>query len=246
MLIWDGPRNGSINGVPLRYVDADYAKARTTLDEIIVLKPKAFFDEYAALYPEPPKTLLEVGVFEGGSALIFAEMWPEVKITGIDSRKRNDDLIQLINRFGLSDRISLHYETSQADLAALNRILDAEMPEMDLIIDDASHLYQLSRKCFEILFPRLKPGGRYIIEDWGWAHWESWAKLAQYTNEPALSNLVWELCMATATSPRIVSQAQLDSRKAVFRKAMTCPKLACPVALEELYTARGQHLQHLL
>jgi hypothetical protein len=41
MLIWDGPRNGSINGVPFRYVDADYAKARTTLDEIIVLKPKA-------------------------------------------------------------------------------------------------------------------------------------------------------------------------------------------------------------
>src|SRR4029077_11377083 len=37
---------------------------------------------------------------------------------------------------------------------------------IDVVIDDASHLYGPTRRSFEILFPLLKPGGAYIIEDW--------------------------------------------------------------------------------
>lgn len=246
MLVWDNQLSGSIQGVPFRYVTPEFKNARTSLSEIFVLKPKKFFDDYKALYPVPPKTLLEVGIFEGGSAMIFAAMWPEIQITGIDFRKRNDDVVELVDRLGFSDRIKFHYETSQDDLQALNRILDSEMPEMDLIVDDASHMYQLTRDCFEILFPRLKPGGNYIIEDWGWAHWTGWAKYTHYAGQPALSNLVWELCMATATSPSILAQAQVDAHKAIFRKSPNCPKLPCPVPLETLYTARGTPLQNLI
>ena len=38
------------------------------------------------------------------------------------------------------------------------------------MIDDASHLLAESRSSFESLFPRLRPGGLYIIEDWNAGH----------------------------------------------------------------------------
>ena len=37
---------------------------------------------------------------------------------------------------------------------------------LDLVIDDASHLYGPTMASFEVLFPRLRPGGLYVIEDW--------------------------------------------------------------------------------
>jgi len=49
---------------------------------------------------------------------------------------------------------------------------------VDLVIDDASHFLFETRESFRFLFPRLRPGGIYIIADWGWAHWpeDYWQK----------------------------------------------------------------------
>ena len=35
------------------------------------------------------------------------------------------------------------------------------------MIDDASHLLDPTRSSFDVLFPLLRPGGVYVIEDWG-------------------------------------------------------------------------------
>jgi hypothetical protein len=42
---------------------------------------------------------------------------------------------------------------------------------LDLVIDDASHIYGPTKASFQALFPLLRPGGLYLIEDWAWAHW---------------------------------------------------------------------------
>ena len=42
--------------------------------------------------------------------------------------------------------------------------------ELDLVVDDASHTYEETKASFEFLFPLLRPGGIYVIEDWSWAH----------------------------------------------------------------------------
>ena len=44
---------------------------------------------------------------------------------------------------------------------------------LDLVIDDASHRLEPTRASFDMLFPRLRPGGLYIIEDWNCDH--NWA-----------------------------------------------------------------------
>ena len=36
------------------------------------------------------------------------------------------------------------------------------------MIDDGSHLLEETRACFETLFPRLRKGGLYMLEDWNW------------------------------------------------------------------------------
>jgi hypothetical protein len=50
-------------------------------------------------------------------------------------------------------------------------IVDQEFDgPLDLIIDDSSHLMPQSRESFCALFPKLRPGGAYIVEDWSFAH----------------------------------------------------------------------------
>lgn len=42
----------------------------------------------------------------------------------------------------------------------------------DLFIDDASHVNDLTIKTFEIMFPLLRPGGCYVVEDLESSHWQ--------------------------------------------------------------------------
>lgn len=37
---------------------------------------------------------------------------------------------------------------------------------IDLVINDASHVYDLTLASFNCLFPHVAVGGRYVIEDW--------------------------------------------------------------------------------
>lgn len=53
---------------------------------------------------------------------------------------------------------------SEADLERLADVV----PKLDIIIDDASHASYHQQLAFRYLFPRLKPGGLYIIEDLFW------------------------------------------------------------------------------
>ena len=39
---------------------------------------------------------------------------------------------------------------------------------LDMVMDDASHIYEPTLASFQILFTLLPEGGLYIIEDWAW------------------------------------------------------------------------------
>lgn len=111
--------------------------------------------------------LLELGVYKGGSLLLWRDYFPLGTIVGID--------ISLPKGFQPTERIQV-FEGSQADPGFLSHVADETAPDgFDIIIDDASHIGELTKIAFWHLFDNhLKPGGLYIIEDWGTGYWDGW------------------------------------------------------------------------
>jgi hypothetical protein len=118
--------------------------------------------------------LLELGVQRGGSMYLWRDLFPQGQIAGLD-----------LNPIPIDDdsgRIHV-YQGFQQDPMVLDRIGAEVAPEgFDIIIDDASHLGEYTRDSFWHLFRyHLKPGGIYVIDDWGCAYWNDWADGHRYT-----------------------------------------------------------------
>src|ERR1700681_4800024 len=98
------------------------------------------------------------------------------------------------------------WRTNQAERAALLEIVDRDLGgEVDLVINDGSHLLAPTRASFEALFPLLPPGGLYIIEDWAWEHWPEFQSADNFgAGEEGLTKLVSELVAATGTSRTLI------------------------------------------
>lgn len=110
--------------------------------------------------------LLELGVYQGHSLSMWADYFDEGTIVGLDVREPAQ---------ALASRVKF-YQGSQTDERLLSRIAAETAPDgFDIVIDDCSHLGEWSRISFWHLFDRhLKPGGVYVIEDWGTGFLPSW------------------------------------------------------------------------
>ncbi|GHT28252.1 hypothetical protein AGMMS49574_02200 [Bacteroidia bacterium] len=75
------------------------------------------------------------------------------------------------------------YQGSQVDLDVLSRIVDENGP-FDLIIDDGSHVNNHIITTFQYLFPKLKEGGIYVIEDIQTSYWKSMGGDNENFNNP--------------------------------------------------------------
>jgi hypothetical protein len=104
--------------------------------------------------------LLEIGIRRGGSLELWRDYFPHGRIVGID--------LKLPKNFFPGERVEV-FEGSQADTRFLSEVAAKTAPGgFDVIIDDASHIGELTKTTFWHLFDRhLKPGGLYAIEDWG-------------------------------------------------------------------------------
>ena len=103
---------------------------------------------------------MELGVASGASLLIWRDYLPNATIVGVDVIEPPPCIVG-------QDRI--HFiRGSQDDQAVLDRAGMIAGGPFDLIVDDASHIGYLTKRAFCYLFPLwLKPGGHYVIEDFG-------------------------------------------------------------------------------
>jgi len=134
-----------------------------TLDEIFIKhqtdkssKGHNYSPTYELLFEELRGEIfdfLEIGIDKGDSLRAWEEYFPNAVINGvdiIDCKKDNSDRIKT-------------FLGSQTDA----KFLDQLFQEIDplIIIDDGSHVSTDQIFTFEYLFPKLKSGGYYCIED---------------------------------------------------------------------------------
>jgi hypothetical protein len=100
-------------------------------------------------------TLLEIGVSAGNSMRLWEQYFSKARVHGIDIRPACFKVKR--------ERATIHIG-SQIDTVFLSEVLKLSgVP--DIIIDDGSHKSHDQITSLMFLFPELKPGGWYVIED---------------------------------------------------------------------------------
>ena len=237
---WKNQTEFSVDGVRFLCSLDDYTR-KTDNDRIIILKDRGSLECYRQeLGNTRVRNLLEFGILEGGSAVLFTLMMELEKFVGIDLRESARGIEPFLARHEVGKKIKFHFSVSQSDERAVRNLIQSEFAKspIDLIIDDASHQYAHTKKTFEIAFPHLRPGGVYVIEDSGWPHWKGYDG---FTGEPAMSVLIFELVMLCATSPEVVSDIRIFSAFAFIRKSETATDLL-DFSIEKFYQKRGLYL----
>jgi hypothetical protein len=131
---------------------------------------------YGALYEalfaprrESARAVLELGVYSGASALVWAEYFTRASVVGADIT-----LSRL--RFG-ADHPRIRFVQTDATVPAAIAATSAAAAELglspavgaatayDIIVDDASHDPNHQVASAELFVPSLAPGGVYVIED---------------------------------------------------------------------------------
>jgi SAM-dependent methyltransferase len=213
---WDGKNSFRTPRFNFSFPGSDYS-GKTTLEKIPLLKNRELLEIYRNLTIDTPvRSIFEIGFFQGGMPLFLADMIAPEKIVAVDWSPPSEELMSLIARNGLSSSIELIGDIDQADTGRIRSILDDQFGSepLDLIIDDCSHYYAQTKACIEALFGYLKPGGKYVIEDWGWTHWPKapWqTDESPFLGMESMTNLIFELVMALGSDDSVISGTSDDS-----------------------------------
>lgn len=247
-LEWRNDREFSVAGVKFECAPLGDYSGKTTSERFLLLKDRGSIEQYATVFRgEQPKNILEFGIFQGGSPALFALWFEAQKFVGIDIAEPIPAFDEFCRTHPVGNRISTYYRTSQDDRPKVEDIVRREFGNapIDLIIDDASHYYEYTRATFEIAFPLLRPGGTYVIEDWGWAHWAD--VHSHYLGKPPLSILIMELVMLCASRYDLISDIQIYPAFAFIHKSPAAPPME-NFKLDGSYHARNIEIRqpHLM
>ncbi|MFI5557891.1 class I SAM-dependent methyltransferase [Amycolatopsis japonica] len=132
-----------------------------------------FYTQHYQRHFEPlrhrPLTILEIGVgglgledpsMGGASLRMWKRYFPRALVYGVDIEDKAPVAEQ---RIGI-------LRADQSNHSALAKVVDATGP-LDVIIDDGSHVNEHVLTSFRTLFPYLRDGGIYVIEDLQTAYW---------------------------------------------------------------------------
>ncbi|WP_448588135.1 CmcI family methyltransferase [Thermocrinis sp.] len=133
-------------------------------------KWEGYYEVYEQLflpYRNEPVSILEIGVQNGGFLEILSSyFWRAKAVVGCDIDKRCSEL-------SFSDSRIRVIVGDIKDKDTVRKILEISS-SYNIIIDDSSHTQEDIIKAFANLFPHLKDGGIYIVEDLHASYWKSY------------------------------------------------------------------------
>jgi hypothetical protein len=136
----------------------------------ISVKPEPYLPVYEQLLGRLRTrrfSLLELGIWKADSLLMWRSAFPRATIVGVD--------LTLPEVEDLGPRVHM-VAGDQGDPELFERIRPLYAPAgFEVIVDDASHIGQVTARSLQALYHRhLRPGGLYIIEDWGTGYSPTW------------------------------------------------------------------------
>ena len=207
-------------------------------DEIIyVHKDWSFISRLDAVLSQvSPKRMIEIGILDGGS---YSQYKPE-RLVVFDKAAEAPYLTRFLSRNGLTNKVRAHLAVLQGNGHRLRAVTRHEFASgsVDAIMDDASHQYADTKAAFEVLFPFLRSGGVYIIEDWAWGHEHDWPS-DLWADRPLMSPLITELMLVCGHGSGVVEKVEIDPNFCcVWRGPKDLPRDG-EFKLEDHYRARG-------
>lgn len=134
-------------------------------DEKTLFKMDHYLDVYDGLmgpWMGKPVSFLEIGVYKGGSLRMWRDFFsPKASLTFLDI----DPGCKALEIPGTEIRIG-----DQTDVAFLQKTATERGP-FDIIVDDGGHKMDQQLTSFRTLWPQLKDGGLYIVEDVHTSYW---------------------------------------------------------------------------
>lgn len=128
-----------------------------------------------------PITLLEIGVYQGGSLQLWAKHFgPDSKIYGFDVENH------IVDEFISEPNIHFELKDAYSD-EVINGFEDEYF---DFIVDDGPHTLQSQIDCINKWWPKLKTGGKMIIED---IQTEDNLTVLRAMNPPSGSMVIYDL-----------------------------------------------------
>jgi hypothetical protein len=126
----------------------------------------AVYDRHAARFRDKQVVFLEIGVCHGGSLQVWKEyLGPRSQIHGVD----------LLNvcREAAEARVKVHTCDTGSQTALATVLKD--IGPIDIVLDDGSHLGADQKRCFEQIFPQMRDGGVYLVEDLQCSYWRDFS-----------------------------------------------------------------------
>lgn len=123
---------------------------------------KVYWHNYVRFYEDELESfqcdsVLEFGVWRGASIRWLMSLFPATHIYGVD-------ILDVQPSWPKDERVK-YLQVDQGDISQIKGMFKAIDSELDLVIEDGSHLPEHQRNCLVESVSHIRSGGIYILED---------------------------------------------------------------------------------
>lgn len=214
-LSWASDSEFSIEGVEFfATVDASqYHSRKSDGGRFLIVKDRSMIEQELSICgPETRRNVVDIGIWQGGSVAMLDLVFKPNKLVALEYAKRDLPMLDsYIRAHGRRQNVSVNNGVDQGNSKLVRSIMEKEFRDepLDLVVDDASHLYENTTRSFNVLFPRLRKGGLFIIEDWRWSTRVSHCESEYFKGKVGLANLVVQYMILCAVRPDVVANVMV-------------------------------------